>query len=57
MAGSMRKKRRHVWEITVSLGRDQNGIRRRRSRTAHGTKATAQRELRVTVQSRGETSS
>ena len=49
MTGSMRKKRRNVWEITASLGNDQKGIRRRRSRTVYGTKANAQKELRELV--------
>ena len=49
MTGTMRKRRRDVWEITVSVGRDENGIRRRKSRTVHGTKAEAQKHLRKWV--------
>ena len=50
MTGTMRKRKANVWEITASLGMDQNGIRRRRSRTIHGTKTTAQKELRKLVE-------
>lgn len=49
MTGTMRKRRRDVWEITVSVGRDEIGIRRRRSRTVHGTRAEAQKRLRKWV--------
>ena len=50
MQGTMRRRRRHVWEITVSLGKDGNGIRRRRSRTVYGTKPEAQKLLRQMVE-------
>ena len=49
MTGTMRKRQRNVWEITVSLGRDAAGIRRRRSRTVYGTKSEAQQRLRELV--------
>ena len=50
MTGTMRKRDRNVWEITVSLGKDANGVRRRQSRTVYGTKAKAQKRLRDFVQ-------
>ena len=50
MTGTMRKRKTNVWEITVSLGKDQIGIRRRTSRTVHGTKAEAQKRLRNLVE-------
>ena len=37
MTGTMRKRARNVWEITASLGKDEKGIRRRKSRTVYGT--------------------
>ena len=49
MTGTIRKRERNVWEITVSLGKDENGIRRRKSRTVYGTKAEAQKRLREWV--------
>ena len=50
MTGTMRKRRLNVWEITVSLGKDEQGTRRRRSRTVYGTKAEAQKRLRQFVE-------
>ena len=50
MTGTIRKRRRSVWEITVSLGKDGDGIRRRRSRTVYGAKADAQKRLRKWVE-------
>lgn len=50
MTGTMRKRGRNVWEITVSLGKDAEGIRRRKSRTVYGTKAEAQKCLRDFVE-------
>ena len=49
MTGTMRKRARHVWEITASLGKDEKGIRRRKSRTVYGTKSEAQKRLRAFV--------
>lgn len=49
MTGTMRKRKKNVWEITVSLGKDAEGIRRRRSRTVHGSKSEAQKRLRAFV--------
>jgi len=40
---------RNVWEITVSLGKDDKGIRHWRSWTVYGTKAEAQQHLRQFV--------
>ena len=50
MTGTMRKRGRNIWEITASLGKDEKGIRRRRSRTVYGTQAEAQRRLRKFVE-------
>ncbi len=41
MTGTMRKRRRSVWEITVSRGKHDTGVRRRRSRTVYGTESQA----------------
>ena len=49
MTGTMRRRERNVWEITVSVGKDENGVRRRKSRTVYGTKAEAQKRLREWV--------
>ena len=49
MTGTMRKRGRRVWEIGVSLGKDDKGVRRRKSKTVYGTKAKAQQELRAWV--------
>ncbi len=49
MTGTMRKRGRNIWEITVERGRDAKGKRRRRSRTVHGTKADADRKQREMV--------
>ncbi len=46
MQGSIRQRSPGSWEITVDLGRDATGRRRRRFRTVRGTKAHARRELR-----------
>ena len=46
MTGTMRRRKQRVWEITVSIGKDATGTRRRRSRTVYGTKAQAQQSLR-----------
>ena len=50
MTGTMRKRARNVWEITASLGKDEKGIRRRKSRTVYGTKSEAQKRLRQLVE-------
>ena len=49
MTGTIRKRKKNVWEITVEKGRDATGKRRRRSRTVHGTKADADRKQREMV--------
>ena len=50
MKGTMRKRQKNVWEVTVSLGKDAQGIRRRKSGTVCGTKAEAQKHLRQMVE-------
>ena len=50
MTGTMHKRKPGVWEITVSLGKDADGIRRRKSRTVYGNKAEAERRLRQFVE-------
>ena len=50
MKGTMRKRQKNVWEVTVSLGKDEQGIRRRKSETVCGTKAKAQKHLRQMVE-------
>ena len=50
MTGTMRKRRMNVWEITVSLGKDEHGIRRRRSKTVYGAKSEAPKRLRRFVE-------
>ena len=49
MTGTMRMRKYKIWENTVDIGKDANGKRRRRSRTVHGTKTEAERELRVMI--------
>ena len=46
MQGSIRQRSPGSWEITLDVGRDGQGRRRRRYKTVRGTKAQAQRELR-----------
>lgn len=46
MEGSIRKRGAKSWEITLDLGRDDNGKRDRRYFTVHGTKKQAQQRLR-----------
>ena len=46
MQGSIRQRSPGSWELTVDLGRDQFGHRRRHYQTVRGTKAHATRELR-----------
>jgi integrase len=46
MQGSVRKKNKQSWEITIDVGRDENGKRLRKYFHVTGTKAEAQRELR-----------
>ena len=45
MRRTKRERKRNVWEITVNVGKDENGIRRRKSSTVYGTKAQAQKRL------------
>ena len=46
MKGSLRQRSPGSWELTVDLGRDAYGKRRRKHLTVRGSKAHAQRELR-----------
>ena len=49
MRGTIRRRKKDVFEITVERERDAAGKRRRRSRTVRGTKTDAERELRTMV--------
>ena len=49
MNGSIRRRSKSSWELTVDLGRDSNGRRRRRYMNVKGTKSKAQRKLRELV--------
>ncbi len=49
MEGTMRERRSGVWEITLNLGRDAQGIRRRRTVTFRGNKTQAARRMRELV--------
>lgn len=46
MNGSIRKRSRNSWELTIDLGRDEQGKRRRKFISVTGTKNEAQRQLR-----------
>ena len=46
MKGSIRQRTQGSYELTIDLGRDALGKRRRKYVTVQGTKSTAQRELR-----------
>lgn len=46
MTGSIRRRARGTWGLTISLGRDEHGKRIRRYYTFKGTKRDAERELR-----------
>ena len=46
MNGSIRQRSAGSWELTVDLGRDVQGKRRRKYHTVRGTKAQARRRLR-----------
>ena len=46
MNGSVRKRGDSSWELTIDLGRDDKGKRRRKFVSVKGTKAQAQRKLR-----------
>ena len=45
MRGSVRRRSRGSWELTVDVGRDAGGERIRQFRTVRGTKAEAERVL------------
>jgi integrase len=55
MTGSIRKRGKSSWQITVDLGRDPDGKKVRKFATVTGTKAQAQRQLRelLTQQDKG----
>ena len=53
MRGTIRRRKKDVFEITVERERDAAGKRRRRSRTVRGTKTDAERELRTMVDEAG----
>jgi len=46
MNGSIRKKNNHSWELTIDLGRDENGKRKRKYVHVTGNKSDAQKRLR-----------
>ena len=46
MNGSIRKRGKNSWELTIDLGYDSGGKRRRKYVSVRGTKAEAQRKLR-----------
>ena len=46
MNGSIRSRGKGTWELTVDLGRDANGKRRRKFVNVKGTKSKAQQKLR-----------
>ncbi len=50
MQGHMRARKPGTWELIVDIGRDPlTNRRRQRSRTFHGTKREAQRQLRLLI--------
>ena len=51
MNGSIRKRSGSSWELTIDLGRDQDGKRRRKFVAVKGSKAEAQRKLREVLAS------
>ncbi|MEE8158707.1 MAG: site-specific integrase [Dehalococcoidia bacterium] len=51
MNGSIRKRGENSWELTIDLGRDAGGKRRRKFVNIKGTKAQAQQKLRVLLSS------
>ena len=46
MNGSIRKRGKGTWELTINLGRDATGKRRRKFVNVRGTKGEAQKKLR-----------
>ncbi|MCP4612682.1 MAG: site-specific integrase [Planctomycetes bacterium] len=46
MNGSIAKRGKNSWRLTISVGKDEHGKRKRRFVTVNGTKAEAQRHLR-----------
>jgi hypothetical protein len=49
MRGTIRQRKRGVWQVQVYVGRDPDGRHRRKARTIHGTKRDAETELRNMV--------
>ena len=46
MNGSIRQRSKGTWELTIDMGKDGNGKRRRKFVAVKGTKAQAQQKLR-----------
>ena len=46
MNGSIRHRSKGTWELTIDMGKDGNGKRRRKFLNFKGTKGAAQRKLR-----------
>ena len=46
MKGSIRRRSKNSWELTIDLGRDVSGKRRRKFINIKGSKAEADRRLR-----------
>ncbi len=46
MNGSIRRRSANSWELTLDMGREASGRRKRKFVTVRGTKAEAQRHLR-----------
>ena len=51
MNGSIRRRSKGSWELTIDLGRDSDGNRKRKFVNVKGTKTQAQQKLRVLLSS------
>jgi len=51
MNGSLRRRSKNSWELTIDLGRDSDGTRNRKYANVKGTKSQAQQKLRVLLSS------
>lgn len=49
MNGSIRRRSRNSWELTIDLGRDSDGTRNRKYVNVKGTKSQAHQKLRELV--------
>ncbi len=47
MTGSIRRRSKNGWEITIDMGRDAQGVRHRKFVTVKGKKSDAERRLRA----------